>query len=194
MIEQTLVLIKPDGVKRGLIGEIISRFEKPGLKIVAMRMVWVDKEFTKKHYPVERKEWIESIGERALQDFTEYGIDPKDHLDNLEPAYVGEQMANWLVDLLSSGPVAAMVIEGHSAIKVVRKIVGHTFGEKAQPGTIRGDFQSAPGYLGFVVKSAAKNLVHASGNPEEAKFEINLWFKKNEIHKYKRVDEDLMFG
>lgn len=193
-MERTVVLIKPDGVKRGLIGEIVARFERSGLKVTGMKMVWVDKEFSKKHYPVQRREWIKSIGERALADFTEYGIDPKDHLKSLDPRKVGAQMADWLVQMLSSGPVVAMVIEGHSAIKVVRKMVGHTFGEKAQPGTIRGDFQSAPGYLGFVVKSAAKNLVHASGNPEEAKFEINLWFKKNEIHEYKRVDEDLMFG
>ena len=193
-MERTLVLIKPDWVKRGLIGEIISRFERVGLKIVGLKMVWVSEELARKHYPVSRKAWLENIGTRVLKDYEEYGLDPHEHLDSLEPLEIGKKMAEWLVGFLTGGPVVAMVLEGYSAVKVVRKLVGHTFGEKAEPGSIRGDFQSAPGYLGFKNTSAAKNLVHASGSAEEAKFEEELWFRESEIHEYKRVDEELMFG
>ena len=190
--ERTVVLIKPDSVKRGLIGEIISRFEKAGLKIVAMKMVWINLEHAKKHYPAGRKEWVKSIGERALETYKEYGYDPKEDLASIEPVEMGELMIKWLAEFLSSGPVVAMVLQGNYAIKIVRKIVGHTFPDRAAPGTIRGDFSSEWG-LTFKNKRAAHNLVHASGNVEEAKFETQLWFHKNEFHNYKRAEEDIMF-
>lgn len=193
-MERTVVLVKPDGVKRGLIGEIISRFEKSGLKIVAMKMVWIDADHASKHYPVTRSEWIESIGKRALQTYEEYGRDPNEDLDDLTPMELGKKMVKWLVDFLTSGPVVAMLIEDENAIAVVRKIVGHTFGDKALPGTIRGDFSHARGYSSFATKRAGHNLVHASGNKEEAKFEQELWFKENEIHKYKRIDEEMFLA
>lgn len=192
-MERTVVLVKPDGVKRGLVGEIIGRFEKVGLKIVAMKMVWVDEAHVRKHYPVTREDWIKSIGERALETYKEYGYDPKEDLADTDPMAMGKLMVKWLVDLLTSGPVVAMVLEGNYAIKTVRKITGHTFPDKAAPGTIRGDLSSEWG-LTFKNKRAAHNLVHASGNKEEADFEIKLWFKESDFHSYKRVDEELMFG
>ncbi len=192
-MERTVVLIKPDAVKRGLIGEIVSRFERVGLKIVAMKMVRVSEDHVRKHYPVGRKEWIKSIGERALETYKEYGYDPSEDLDNLDPTAMGELMVKWLVELLTSGPLVAILLEGNYAIKTVRKITGHTFPDKAAPGTIRGDLSSEWG-LTFKAKRAAHNLVHASGNAEEAKFEEKLWFQKKDVHDYKRVDEDLMFG
>lgn len=190
-MQKTVVLVKPDGVKRALVGEIISRFERVGLKIVAMKMVWVDKEHVKKHYPVGRTEWIKSIGERALQTYEEYGRDPGEDLDNMDPMEIGKKMADWLVMFLSEGPVVAVLLEGDNAISTVRKMVGHTFGDKAVPGTIRGDFTSERGYGAYMKKRAGHNLVHASGNSEEAKYEEELWFHKEEIYKYKRVDEDI---
>lgn len=192
-MERTVVLVKPDGVKRGLIGEIISRFEKVGLKIVAMKMVWVDAEHVKKHYPVNRKEWVKNIGIRALENYKEYGYDPDEDIQNTNPMEMGKLMVKWLVEFLSSGPVVAMILEGQSAVKLVRKMVGHTFPEKANPGTIRGDFSGEWG-LTFKSKRAGHNLIHASGSIEEAKFEEELWFHKNEIYKYKRVDENLIYG
>lgn len=193
-MERTVVLVKPDGVKRGIVGQIITRFENVGLKIVAMKMVWVDKAHAAKHYPVSRKEWIKSIGERALQTYEEYGRDPGEDLDNMDPYEIGKKMAHWLVDFLTSGPVVAMLLEGENAISTVRKITGHTFGDKAVPGTIRGDFSKARGYASFASKRAGHNLVHASGNPDEAKFETELWFKENEIYSYKRLDEEMFLG
>jgi nucleoside-diphosphate kinase len=192
-MEKTVVLVKPDGVKRGLCGEIISRFEKVGLKIVAMKMVWVDEDFASKHYPVKRKEWVKNIGVRALETYQEYGYDPKEDIANLDPEAMGELMVKWLLDALTAGPVVAILLEGLGAVKTVRKMVGHTFPDKAVPGTIRGDFSSDWG-LTFKSGRAGRNVVHASGNPEEAKFEEELWFHKKEIHAYKRVDEDLIYG
>ncbi|OGM77174.1 hypothetical protein A2210_00695 [Candidatus Woesebacteria bacterium RIFOXYA1_FULL_40_18] len=180
--ETTVVLIKPDGVKRGLVGEILSRFERVGLTIVALKMVRIGRDHAKKHYPVSRREWIKNIGERVLETYKEYGRDPREDLDTLKPMEIGKKMAGWLVDFLTEGPLVAMLLEGENAINTVRKIVGHTFGDKALPGTIRGDFTNERGYVGFVYKRSTHNLVHASGNKEEAEFERKLWFKENEIY------------
>lgn len=193
-MERTVVLLKPDAVKRGLVGEIVSRFEKVGLKIVAMKMIQIDESVASKHYPLSRTEWIENIGKRALQTYEEYGRDPNEDLDDLTPMEMGKKMAHWLVDFLTSGPVVAMLLESENAIATVRKMVGHTFGDKAVPGTIRGDFSHARGYSSFATKRAGHNLIHASGNSEEAKFEEQLWFKNNEIYSYKRVDEDMLLA
>ncbi len=155
MIERTFVAIKPDGVKRGLVGRIIQRFEDAGLKIVAMKMVWVDKDLAERHYE----------------------------------AHKGKSFFGPLVDFITEGPVVAMVLEGVNAIKVVRKIVGPTNPMEAPPGTIRGDFSHVS--LDYADKSgrATPNIIHASGNAEEAEKEIYLWFNENEIHSYKRLDE-----
>lgn len=193
-MEKTVVLIKPDGVKRGLVGQIVQRFENVGLKIVAMKMIWVDKEFASKHYPLSRTEWIESIGKRALETYQEYGRDPGEDLDSMQPMEIGKKMAHWLVDFLASGPVVAMLLEGTNSISTVRKMAGHTFGDKAAPGTIRGDFSRSRGVAGFMSKRAGHNLVHASGNAEEAKFEEQLWFKNKEIYEYQRLDEEMFLA
>lgn len=155
MIEKTLVLIKPDGVQRGLIGQIIDRFEKVGLKIVAMKMVWVDKELSRKHY-VE---------------------------------HAGKDFYNGLEKYMTEGPVVAMVLEGVDAIPTVRKIVGSTEPKSALPGTIRGDFAHVSYEHADKTKTAVKNLIHASGNKEDAKREVKLWFSPKEIHNYKTVHE-----
>jgi len=157
--QQTLVLIKPDGVERGLIGEIIARFEKAGLKIVAMKMQWIDKDFAKKHY-------TEDISKRR-----------------------GEKVRNALLDLIVSGPVVAMVLEGIEAVDIVRKMVGATEPKAAMPGTIRGDYAHASFSYADKVDKAIRNIVHASGNKEEAKYETELWFKKEDIHSYKTVHD-----
>lgn len=193
-LEQTVVLVKPDGVKRGLIGEIISRFEKRGLKVVGMKMVWVDEGMVMKHYPTSRKEWVQGIGEKTLKAYKEYGTDPKEHLGTLNPYEIGLQVCKWLVDYLTSGPVVAMVIEGPHSIAAVRKIAGYTYPDTAIPGTIRGDYSIDSPDLANMTKRSGMNLIHASGNIEEAQFEIQLWFRKNEIHNYKRADEAAMFG
>lgn len=150
MIERTLVLLKPDAVKRGLIGEIIKRFEKVGLKIVGMKEVLIDQEFSKQHY--------------------------KAHVE--KPFYKG------LEEFITEGPVIAIALEGIHAIELVRKIVGPTEPRKAPPGTIRGDF-SHHSYAYTDGKGIAiKNLIHASGDKDDAEKEVKLWFKDEELHSY----------
>ena len=192
-MEQTLVLIKPDGVKRGLVGEIIGRFERSGLKIVAAKMIWVDKGLVAKHYPDEREEFIRGMGQKTLDNYKDLNIDPVKHAGTADPHKIGLMINQWNKELLTSGPVIAMVWEGNHAITNIRRIVGPTLPSMAQPGTIRGDYSVDSSALANEKKRAIKNLIHASGNPEEAKLEIDLWFSPKEIHSYKRADEDVMF-
>lgn len=192
-MEQTLVVIKPDGVKRGLIGEIISRFEKAGLKIVALKMIWVDKELVGKHYPESRTELLRGIGEKTLKTYAEYGKDPKVELGTDDPLEIGKIVNMWNMELLTSGPVVAMVVEGNHAVDNVRRIVGPTLPAFAPPGTIRGDYSIDSPVLANQKKRSVRNLIHASGNLQEAKYEIDLWFGNQDIHSYKRADEDIMF-
>jgi len=190
--ERTLVVIKPDAVKRGLIGEIISRFEKAGLKIVALKLVQPTKEHYNLHYP-DSKEWLRKVGEKTLATYKEYGIDPKKELGTTDKVKIGKMVKKWTVEFMSSGPVVAMIVEGPHAVENVRMIVGPTLPYKAPPGTIRGDFSGDSPALANAAKRAVKNLIHASGDKEEAQREIQLWFAPEEIHDYKRAEEEVMF-
>jgi len=194
MKERTVVLVKPDGVKRALIGEVIHRFEKAGLKIVALKMVWVDKEMVSKHYPDSRTELLEGIGKKTLDTYEKYGKDPKEELGTMDPLEIGRMVNSWNIDLLTSGPVIAILLEGIHAIDNVRMMAGNTLPVFAAPGTIRGDFSIDSPALANTRKRSVRNIVHASGNTEEAKYEEQLWFRESEIYDYKRVDEEVMFG
>ena len=191
-MEKTLVVFKPDVVKRALIGKILTRFERAGLKVVAAKMLVVDRELAEKQYPTTRREFIEGMGNKTLENYKEMGVDPKSELGTDDPYKIGLMIREWLVSYLTSGPVLAMVLEAPHAVELTRKIVGHTLPLKAAPGTIRGDFAFDSSYLANSGKRAIKNLIHASGNKEEAEFEISLWFKEDEIQSYKRVDEEIM--
>ena len=159
MIERTLVLIKPDGVQRGLSGRILQRFEDAGLKIVGMKMKQVDADFSKQHYSA--------------------------HLE--KPFYPGLEI------MITEGPVIAMILEGLHAVELVRKMVGGTEPRTAPPGTIRGDFAHHSYAATDAAGKSIKNLVHASGNVEEAKEEVSLWFSSEELHDYKTVHEVHVF-
>ncbi len=194
MKERSVVLVKPDGVKRGLIGEIISRFEKAGLKIVAAKMIWVDKEMVAKHYPDSRTELLAGIGQKTLETYEKYGKDVNEELGTMDPLVIGKMVNDWNMEFLTSGPVMALLIEGLHAIDNVRMITGNTLPVFAAPGSIRGDFSVDSPALANAKKRSVHNLVHASGNIEEAKYEEQLWFHDKEIYDYKRTDEDVMFG
>ncbi len=193
IIERSLVLVKPDGVQRGLIGEIISRFEKAGLKLIAAKMIHVDKDLVAKHYPDSRTELLENIGKKTLETYAKYGKDANEELGTMDPATLGRMVNSWNMEFLSSGPVMAMVFEGVHAIDSIRMIVGATLPVFAQPGTIRGDFSIDSPALANAKKRPVRNLVHASGNVEEAKYEIELWFHQDELYTYRRADEAIMF-
>ena len=159
MIERTLVLLKPDAVQRAVMGRIISRFEDAGLKIIGMKMVWVDKKFALRHY---REELAKRVG-----------------------AHVREMIA----DFLTTGPVIAIVLEGVNAIENVRKLVGATEPKAAAPGTIRGDFSHMSYGYADQKKVPVKNLIHASSSKDDAELELKLWFGKGELHSYKTVHD-----
>lgn len=181
-MERTLVLLKPDAVQRAIVGEIITRFEKAGLKLIATKMVRPDKELAHKHYPVDRREFIEGMGHKTLESYKEEGHDPMANFGTADPHEVGLQLHKWLVDFLVSGPVIAMVLEGPNAVELVRDIRGHTIPAKAKKGTISGDYSDDSAVKANMEKRSIKNLVHASSDKEEAEFEINLWFLPDELH------------
>jgi nucleoside-diphosphate kinase len=159
MIERTLVLLKPDAVQRSVSGELITRFEKAGLKIVGMKMVWCDEKFAKEHY-------TEDITRRR-----------------------GEHVRNKLLRFLQEGPVIALCLEGVNAIEVVRKLVGDTEPRKASPGTIRGDYAHHTYEWSDAHDIAIKNLIHASSDKKDAEREIKLWFAPKEMHSYRTVHD-----
>ncbi|MCX7997210.1 MAG: nucleoside-diphosphate kinase [Patescibacteria group bacterium] len=190
--EQTLVVLKPDAVLRGVSGEIITRFEKVGLKIVAMRMLDVTKELAEKHYPVSREEWVRMMGEKTLENYEKYGISAKERHGTEDTLELGKMIREWLIEYMQESPVIAMVLEGPHACELVRKMLGHTLPLLAAPGTIRGDYAYDSSYLANKSARAIKNLVHASGTVEEAMYEIPLWFDKSHIFSYTRVEEKVM--
>lgn len=187
-----MALVKPDGVKRGLVGEVISRIERRGLKVIALKMVQVGEEHIKNHLP-KSDEWIERLGNKTLKTFTEYGIDPVAAQGTKEPKEIGAMVKESLVKYLTEGPVVAMVIQGIHAIDMVRKLAGNTLPVFAEMGTIRGDYSVDSPSVANIERRAIRNIMHASETPEEANNEINLWFSPSEIHSYKRAEEDTMF-
>lgn len=190
--EKTLVLIKPDGVKRGLIGEVVSRIERRGLKIIALEMVWATKEQIDDHYP-KNVEWIKKIGEKTKATYEKYNINAKKEIGTEDSEEIGKMVRGWLIDYLTSGPVVKIIIKGIHAVDMVRKLVGNTIPALAEMGTIRGDFSVDSPIAANKNKRGIRNLIHASETSEEAQHEIEFWFSPEEIHDYKRAEEDIMF-
>jgi nucleoside-diphosphate kinase len=191
-MEQTLIVLKPDAVSRGIMGEIITRFEKVGLKMVAAKMRKVTKDLADKHYPVTREAFIKGMGQKTLDNYKSLGVDVVKELGTEDSFEIGKIIREWLVDMITSGPVLAFVLEGPHAVELVRKICGHTLPLLSAPGTIRGDYSYDSSYLANTGKRPIKNLLHASGNLEEAQYEIPLWFTSEEIYTYERVEENVM--
>ena len=187
MKEKTLVLIKPDGVQRGLVGEILSRFERCGLKVVGMKMVYASEKLAGDHY-IADEEWLVTVGEKARSAYERQGVKVEK-----ESKAIGLEIRDQLIKYLSMSPVVAFVLEGHNAVKHVRKIVGSTSPGDAAPGTIRGDYSFDSYVLADNKKRPIQNLIHASGEVHEAEREISIWFSKEEIHEWERVDEMLLY-
>lgn len=190
--ERTIVLVKPDGVKRGLVGEVIKRIEMRGLKIIALKMVKPSEEHVRLHYP-NTDSWIKGMGEKTLETYAKYGKDPIKELGTADSLEIGKMVQKWNVEFLMSGPLVAIMVSGIHAIDMVRKIVGKTIPALAEMGTIRGDFSVDSPILANTGKRAIHNVVHASGDPAEAEHEIEHWFSPEEIYDYKRAEEDIMF-
>ena len=190
--ERTVVLIKPDGVKRGLIGEVVSRIERRGLKIIALSMINPTRKQIDKHYPKDPV-WIKRLGEKSLATYAKYGWDPKKEMGTEDPIKIGKSVRDWILNFMTSGPAVKMVVEGIHAVDMVRKLVGNSIPALAEMGTIRGDFSVDSAALANKNQRAVHNLVHASETPEESAHELKFWFSPEEIFDYKRVEEDIMF-
>lgn len=188
--EKTYVMIKPDGVRKGLIGEVIKRFEQRDLKIVALEMFMPTRELIHDHYPKDEA-WIERLGNKTLGTYEKYGIDAQKELGSKDAKVVGKMVREWLLDFMTSAPLVKMVVQGVHAVDVVRKIAGPTLPYMADMGTIRGDFSIDSPAIANSEKRAVANILHCSETPEEAEHEIKHWFGKSPIHTYKRhgVDE-----
>ena len=190
--EQTLVLIKPDGVKRGLIGEIMRRIEQRGLKVIALQMFQANKDQLTKHY-ADSEANLKAMGEKTLATYQKYGLDAVKEIGTNDPVKIGKMVHGWITDFMTSGPLVKMVIQGLHAVEMVRKLVGNTMPSQAEMGTVRGDYSVDSAVLANAQKRGIRNLVHASGNIAEAEAEIKLWFDEKNIHEYKRAEEDIMF-
>lgn len=160
-IERTLILFKPDAVQRGVVGEILTRFERVGLKIIGTKMIAPDQDHYYKHY--------EEIGQVITRR--------------------GEATFNNVLDMMNQGPVIAMVLEGVEAVELVRKLVGSTEPKSSAPGTIRGDFSHMSYGYGDSAGKGIPNLIHASGDLSDAKKEIPHWFSDDELYDYSVLNE-----
>lgn len=187
--EKTFLMIKPDGVRKGLIGEITRRIEQRDLKIVRMEMFQATREDIDEHYPSSDK-WIKRLGEKTLSTYDKYDFDPVEEVGTDDPMEIGQQVREWLLEFMTSGPMVRMIIQGVHAIDMVRKIVGPTFPSDADMGTIRGDFSVDSPALANKEQRAIQNLVHASEDEEEAQHEIEYWFGDKEALDYKRFGVD----
>ncbi len=190
-MEQTLVLIKPDGVKRGIVGEILHRFERMGLKIVAMKMVLPKEETLLKHYQSDKEATLKRWGEKTFSTYTKYGKDAKKDFGTDDPMELGKLVNKWLFSYVKSGPMVAIILEGRHAVENVVNIAGPTMPVSAPAGTIRGDFSTDSAAYANEEQRGVMNLVHISASVEEANFEKMLWFTPEEIHAYKRADENV---
>ncbi|MBI5022898.1 MAG: nucleoside-diphosphate kinase [Candidatus Magasanikbacteria bacterium] len=186
--ERTYVMVKPDGVKRGLTGEIISRVEQRGLKIVALEMFQPTKDQIDNHYPKDQA-WIERLGEKTLNTYAKYGYDAMKELGTTEKLKIGKMVRVWLIEYMTSAPLVKMVVQGAHAVDMIRKLAGNTMPALAEMGTIRGDFSVDSAASANRDKRAVFNILHASENPQEAEHEIKHWFKKETICNYARTDD-----
>lgn len=189
-IEKTFMMIKPDGVKRGLVGEIFSRLERVGLKLVAARMIMVSEEQARGNYP-GTPEWLVGMGNKTWNNYEGNEKQIMKDLGTIDKLEIGQKIYDALVNYLMDGPVVISVWEGNHAVKVVEKMMGKTDPTVADIGTVRGDFGFDTPQ--FAVKSGRivfRTLVHRSDSAEEAVREIKHWFgdKYKDLGDYERVD------
>lgn len=187
--ERTLVIIKPDGIQRSLIGEIIKRYERAGLKLVATKMMVAEADHVKKHYTLD-PEWVVKTGLKTIKGYTDKGLKPP-HTD---PLKITEIILKNLIKYITSGPVLVMVWQGAHAVEIVRKLTGGTEPLTSDVGTIRGDFVIDSYRMSDTDARSVRNLVHASGSPKEADEEIAHWFKKNELIDYSLIQDAILYN
>lgn len=186
--ERTLVLIKPDGIQRSLIGEIIKRYERIGLKLAAIKMVVPTKEQVEKHYTLDPA-WRKVTGEKTIQSYIDKGLKPPSD----DPLAITARILENLKKYMTSGPIIAMVWQGAHAVNIVRKITGKTEPLTSDVGTIRGDLVLDSYQMSDEDGRSVRNLIHASGSVKEAEMEIAHWFSGKEIINYRLVQEQVLY-
>ncbi|MDP2736960.1 MAG: nucleoside-diphosphate kinase [bacterium] len=188
--EKTLVIIKPDGIQRSLIGEIIRRYERTGLKLLSLKMVIPTEEMAIQHYyEVGGDAWLEEVGRKARAAYEKKGM-KSPYATNMDN---GTAVMKANAKYLSSGPVIAMVWQGNSAVGLVRKITGGTEPLTSDVGTIRGDLTLDSYAIADMDQRSVRNLIHASGTSEEAEKEIRIWFEKEELQNYRLIQEQILY-
>ncbi len=185
--ERSLVIVKPDGVQRGLMGEILRRIERTGLKFAAVKFLLPEAEQCWTHYNKD-EEWFLKKGTRIVEDRKAHGMPIEK-----EAIEYGKDIIQSNVDFFTSGPVLAMVIEGNQSVAIVKKLVGGTEPTTSDVGTIRGDLTVDSYALSSLDNRAVRNLIHCSDSPEEAEREIKIWFDEKEIIKYRLVSEQILY-
>lgn len=186
--ERTLIMIKPDGIQRSLVGEIISRYEKIGLKVTAMKMMVPTEEQVEGHYTLD-PEWRRVTGEKTIKGYKDKGMEPPSE----DPFEITDKILAGLKKYMTSGPMVLMILEGAHAAAIGRKISGGTEPLTSDVGTIRGDYVLDSYQMSDVDGRAVRNLLHASGSSEEAEMEIKHWFNENEIIDYRLVQEQILY-
>lgn len=185
--ERTFVIIKPDGVQRSLVGEIIRRFENTGLKIAALKMAVLPEDKLWKHYD-KNDEWFAKKGAKIVEDRQAAGLPAEK-----EPIEYGKDIIRALVKYMTAGPVVMMVLEGNQAVAVVKKLVGETEPSTSDVGTIRGDLTTDSYAITAVDDRAVRNLIHCSDEVENADKEIAMWFPEGDIVNYTHVQEKILY-
>lgn len=182
------MVIKPDGIQRTLVGEIIQRYERIGLKLIAIKMLVPSEDHVDKHYNLD-PEWKKNVGEKSIKGYIDKGLEPPSQ----DPMVIGDQVISVLKKYLSSGPVIAMVWQGAHAVKIVRKITGGTEPLSSDVGTIRGDYVLDSYQMSDKDGRAIRNLIHASGSAKEADDEIKHWFVEEELLDYNLVQDKILY-
>jgi nucleoside-diphosphate kinase len=186
--ERTLVIIKPDGIQRSLMGEIIKRYERLGLKLIAIKMMVPTKEHIEKHYTLDPN-WRVITGEKTINSYKNKGLKPPSE----DPLEITAVILKNLKTYMTSGPVIVMIWQGAHAVQIIRKITGGTEPLSSDVGSIRGDFVLDSYQMTDADNRSIRNLIHASGSVQEAEMEIDHWFKKEEIINYRLVQEQILY-
>jgi nucleoside-diphosphate kinase len=186
--EKSLVIIKPDGVQRTLIGEVIGRIERVGFKLVSLKFEIPTRDKVEQHYTID-PEWILKTGEKSLKAQEKIGED----ITGIDPLTYGKTILQKLQNYITSGQVVIMVWQGAHVVDVVRKLVGGTEPRTSDVGTIRGDFVHDSYEISNIENRSVKNVVHASSSIEDAEKEINVWFKPEEIMSYRLIAEEILY-
>jgi nucleoside-diphosphate kinase len=189
MHERTLVLLKPDTLQRALIGNVVERMERTGLKLVGLKMFWADEARLMKHYGNKDDAWYLAKGTKRKQFLQDSGV----KVDAARaPIEYGKDIISDILRFMRSSPVVAMVWEGNQAVAVVKKLVGSTDPTASDVGTIRGDLQIDSYLLSDTGQRALRNLVHCSDQVAEAEREIPIWFSPEELHDYRHINEAIL--